>query len=58
MFDYLAMTYKDSDYTIMIAVNCALTQMYIFGAEIKLGVLLSSHQPRLLKCTLWFSLAV
>jgi len=34
MFDYLAMAYKDSEYTIMIDRCRALTQTYIFKVVI------------------------
>jgi len=58
MLDYLAMSYKNFDYTIMIALMC-WPKMYNFGIETHLGVelwvLLSSVNRH---CLLQISLAV
>ena len=60
MFD-LAMAYKDSDYTIVIAVICwpkCVFSVLNLTLVLELQVYLSSHRPPLLKRSLPLSLAV
>ena len=61
MFEYLAMAYKDSDYTITIAGRhwhkCTFLVLTL-SLVLELRALLSSSRPPLLKHTIWLLLEV
>ena len=61
MFDYLAMSYKVSDYTFMITLMCwpkPIILVLKLTLLLELWVLLSSHWLALFKHSLWVSLAI